>query len=68
MMKLKNTALLIDFENLICGLSGNCNTESDEGLFDPSLLLKIAEDQSKLTTALAYADWRHKDYNQHQSA
>lgn len=66
MMKLKNTALLIDFENLICGLSGNCNTESDEGLFDPSLLLKIAEDQSKLTTALAYADWRHKDYNQHQ--
>lgn len=66
MMNLKNTALLIDFENLICGLSGNCNAESDEGLFDPSLLLKIAEDQSKLTTALAYADWRHKDYNQHQ--
>ncbi|BCS97724.1 hypothetical protein DSLASN_33560 [Desulfoluna limicola] len=66
MMNLKHTALLIDFENLICGLSGNCNAESDEGLFDPSLLLKIAEDQSKLTTALAYADWRHKDYNQHQ--
>lgn len=65
-MKLKNTALLIDFENLICGLSGKSNTDSDEGLFDPSLLLKIAEDQSKLTTALAYADWRHRDYNQHQ--
>ena len=65
-MNLKNTALLIDFENLICGLSGNTNTDSDEGLFDPSLLLKISEDQSRLTTALAYADWRHRDYNQHQ--
>jgi len=67
-MKLKNTALLIDFENLICGLSGNNNnnTDSDEGLFDPSLLLKLSEDQGKLTTALAYADWRHRDYNQHQ--
>ena len=67
-MKIKNTALLIDFENLICGLSGNGNgnAEIDEGLFDPSLLLKIAEDQSRLTTALAYADWRHRDYNQHQ--
>ncbi|WP_300673374.1 NYN domain-containing protein [Desulfoluna sp.] len=65
-MKLKNTALLIDFENLICGLSGNCNAESDEALFDPSLLLKLCEDQGKLTTALAYADWRHRDYNQHQ--
>lgn len=65
-MKLKNTALLIDFENLICGLSGNSTTDSDEGLFDPSLLLKISEDQGTLTTALAYADWRHRDYNQHQ--
>lgn len=65
-MKLKSTALLIDFENLIRGLSNEAKTDSEEVVFNPSLLLKIAEDQSKLTTALAYADWRHRDCNQHQ--
>ena len=55
------TALLIDFENLICGLNG-----SAQQVFDAGLLLQFAEAHGRVATARAYADWRWHQYNEHQ--
>lgn len=57
------TALLIDFENLIIGLEDD---KQNDSIFDPELILKLAEDQSRVAIAAAYADWRNKIFNQYQ--
>jgi hypothetical protein len=69
-----NTALLIDFENLILGLEGDDDLDPDEREswsdepfpLDPGLFYRLVEDEGQVAVARAYADWRHKRFNHHQ--
>lgn len=53
-------ALLIDFENLVRGIT-------DDDSLDCELLFRLAEEYGRVLIANAYADWRMKDVNQYQT-
>ncbi|RYG39653.1 NYN domain-containing protein [bacterium] len=60
-------ALLIDFENLVLGLSSNDKSETLEQ-FDPVALFSLSEKSGQVVVAQAYADWRSFHVNRHQQA
>lgn len=68
-----NTALLIDFENLVLGLEGDPEAERgeqwsvDDVPLDPALFFRLAEaEEGQVAVARAYADWRFQKFNRHQ--
>ena len=52
-------ALLIDFENLVRAV--------DEEYIDCEAVFRLADEYGRVLVANAYADWRMKDVNQHQT-
>ena len=52
-------ALLIDFENLVRAV--------DEEDIDCEAVFRLADEYGRVLVANAYADWRLKDVNQHQT-
>lgn len=58
-------ALLIDFENLVLGLS-DIHGEAFVEELEPELLLKLAEEYGQIVLAQSYADWRRREFNQFQ--
>ena len=56
----RQVALLIDFENLVRGVS-------DGEKFDCEALFRLAEEHGRVLVANAYADWRIQDVNQYQT-
>ena len=52
-------ALLIDFENLVRAV--------DEEDIDCEAVFRLADEYGRVLVANAYADWRRKDVNQHQT-
>ena len=62
----QHVCLLIDFENLVYGLSEMCGEDRLPDELNVNLLFGLAEEYGNVVVANAYADWRSRTVNQFQ--
>jgi uncharacterized protein (TIGR00288 family) len=62
----QQVCILIDFENLIYGLSNLCDEDELMDKVDIDVLFSLAEEYGSVVLANAYGDWRNRQLNQFQ--
>jgi uncharacterized protein (TIGR00288 family) len=62
----QQVCILIDFENLIYGLSNLYNEDELMDRVDVDVLFSLAEEYGSVVLANAYGDWRNRQLNQFQ--